>query len=466
METNTKRVALYSRFSTANQSDNYSIEIQHERMEAMCKSKGWEIAEIFSDPAYSGSNMDRPDLQRLLSRLDEFDIVMVYRLDRLSRSQKDTMELIQDYFLKNNVAFVSVSETLDTTTPFGLAMIGILAVFAELERATITERMQGGIRKRIESGYRLLSGNYMPTGYKKGKDSEGSSILLVDDYEAQKVQKIFDLYEQTHSITKIQKVLKEEGFEGRRYTTIRQILSNQLYIGKVKYKEECFEGVHDAIISVEQFERVQSLLDRHPKGKNAGKARESLFSGLITCNHCGEIYSAYSYKVKNKTKGDYYVRSYICPARRLPSQYDATCYNKTWKNNDLEKLFINELRLATSIKVIKPTTKQPQKNYSLAFKRLDEKISRLLDLYTDGEIDKNILDNKLTKLNKEKEALIEEQKFNAHKLEDLITHEELKGSIIDFDKLDFTEKRAIVEKTLNQIIINGEEVELVWNFQL
>ncbi|RKJ17688.1 recombinase family protein, partial [Butyricicoccus sp. 1XD8-22] len=106
-----KRVALYSRFSTANQSDNYSIEIQHERMEAMCKSKGWEVTEYFSDPAYSGSNMERPGLQHLLARLDEFDIVMVYRLDRLSRSQRDTMTLIQDHFLKNDVAFVSVSET-------------------------------------------------------------------------------------------------------------------------------------------------------------------------------------------------------------------------------------------------------------------------------------------------------------------------------------------------------------------
>lgn len=459
-----KRVALYSRFSTTNQSDNYSIDIQHERMEAMCKSKGWEIAEYFSDPAYSGSNMDRPDLQRLLSRLDDFDIVMVYRLDRLSRSQRDTMTLIQDYFLKNNVAFVSVSETLDTTTPFGMAMIGILAVFAELERATITERMQGGIRKRIESGYRLLSGNYMPTGYKKGIDDEGNSILIIDDHEAEKVQRIFDLYEQTHSITKIQQVLKEEGYSGRKFSTIRQILSNELYIGKVKYKEEIYEGVHEAIISNEQFDRVQSLLARHPKGKNAGKAKESLFSGVITCGNCGETYTSYSYKVENRKKGNYYVRSYVCPARRFPNQFEEKCTNKIWKNIELENLFINELRLVISNKELKKAPKKQKKNYDLALKRLDEKIARLIDLYTDGEIDKSILDNKLKKINKEKEMLINEKNKEAQTAEDLISIEELNASTLDFDTLDYISKRAIVEKTLNQIIVNGETVEFEWNF--
>lgn len=460
----TKRVALYSRFSTVNQSDNYSIEIQHERMEAMCKSKGWEIGDYFSDPAYSGSNMERPALQNLLSRLDEFDIVMVYRLDRLSRSQKDTMTLIQDYFLKNNVAFVSVSETLDTTTPFGMAMIGILAVFAELERATITDRMQGGIKKRIESGYRLNGGNYMPTGYKKGVDENGNSILVIDEPEARKVKLIYDVYEMKHSVSEVQKVLKEKGYERRRFTTIRQILSNSLYIGQVKYRDECFEGVHEPIISKEQFERVQKLLSLQPKGKNFGKNRESLFGGLITCGWCGENYTTYSYRVENKTKGDYYVRSYTCRARRYPIEYDEKCMNKNWKNEYLEDLFVHELRKITTSKIIKQTKKTQKKNYSLALKRLDEKTARLIDLYTDGDIDKKILDSKLNKLNKEKESLIAEQKKEEQNIQELTSIDELKESVIDFEKLDFVSKRAIVEKTINEIIINDDEVEFIWNF--
>ncbi|RKJ37848.1 recombinase family protein, partial [Butyricicoccus sp. 1XD8-22] len=358
------------------------------------------------------------------------------------------------HFLKNDVAFVSVSETLDTTTPFGMAMIGILAVFAELERATITERMQGGIRKRIEAGYRLLGGNYMPTGYKKGVDEEGNSILLIDELEAEKVRRIYDLYEQTHSISKIQKVLKDEGFSGRRFTTIKQILRNNLYIGKVKYKDEVFEGIHEPIITEEQFNRVQALMDRHPKGKNAGKIKESLFSGFITCGCCGENYTTYSYRVENRKKGNYYVRSYICAARRYPHEYDEKCENKIWKNEFLEKLYINELRMIINNKELNNTKQKKKKNYSLAFKRLDEKVTRLIDLYTDGEIDKSLLDEKLIKLNKEKENLIEEQNKETQTIEDLMTIEELNESIIDFSKLDYVAKRAVIEKTLDRIIIN------------
>lgn len=454
-----KRVALYSRFSTHTQDGNFSIDIQNERMEAMCKSKGWEIGDYFTDAAYSGSNMKRPELQNLLSRLKEFDVVMVYRLDRLSRSQRDTMTLIQDYFLKNHVAFVSVSETLDTTTPFGMAMIGILAVFAELERATITERMQGGIEKRIQNGYRLLSGNHMPTGYKKGE----GTIMEIDDIEAQKVHRIYDLYEQYHSITKIQETLKQEGYAGRRFTTIRQILSNPLYIGKVKYRDKYFDGKHPAIISKDQFNRVQILLSRHPKGNNAGKAKESLFSGMITCGKCGESYKTYSYKVVNKKKGDHYVRSYLCRARRFPSEYDEKCFNSIVKNEVIENLFIQELINLIHAELSESKNTSISSNYELALKRIDNKINRLIDLYEDGEIDKNILNYRMEQRNKEKEELLLKQSSEAqNKLvrEDL---DEIDKIIIDFGKLDFIEKRALIEKVLKGIVIDGDDIIFEWN---
>lgn len=456
-------MALYSRYSTSSQDGNYSIEIQVERMEATCKSKGWEVTDKFVDAAYSGSNMERPALQNLLSRLDEFDVIMVYRLDRLSRSQRDTMTLIQDYFLKNDVAFVSVSETLDTTTPFGMAMIGILAVFAELERATITERMRSGIEKRIQAGHRLASGNYMPTGYKKVEDNE---VMVIDKIEGKKVRRIFDLYEQFHSITKIQHALKNEGFTGRRFTTIRQILSNRLYIGEVRYKDNYYPGLHEPIISIEQFERVQILLSRHPKGANAGKVKESLFSGLITCGNCGEPYTTYSYKVENKTKGNYYVRSYICRARRLPNEYDEKCFNETWKNDEIENVFLSQLQVAIATKEISETRTQSTKNYALAIKRLDEKINRLIDLYAEGDIDKKVLDTKINKLNKEKENIVLEQSQDAQNQQQAISIEEIRESIGNFKMLNFEAKRVIVEKVLNGIVIDGNNIDFEWNLSV
>lgn len=455
-----KRVALYSRYSTSAQDGNYSIEIQTERMEAMCASKGWVVVDYFNDAAYSGANMNRPDLQNLLKRLDEFDVIMVYKLDRLSRSQRDTLELIQDHFLKNEKSFVSVLETLDTTTPFGMAMIGILAVFSELERASITERMQAGIQKRVESGYRQLGGNYMPTGYKKGPES----TLIIDDSEAKKVQRIFDLYEKHHSITVIQKVLKEEGFTGRRFTTIRQILSNRLYIGKVSYKENEYEGKHKPIIMVEQFDRVQVLLSRHPPGKNAGKAKESLFGSLITCGKCGELYTAYSYKVKNKSKGDYYVRAYVCRARRFPSEYDEKCFNENIKNDVIVSLFKNELQgMITKRRgsVAKPKQK---KNYDLAIKRVESKINRLIDIYSDGDIEKDTLREKIETLNEEKENLLIKQSSEMQNKTLHIDLKQLDNYVLDFDNLEFSHKRVIVEKVLDGIVISGKSITLEWIF--
>lgn len=459
METQ-KRVALYSRYSTSTQDGNYSIEIQVERMEAMCASKGWVVGDYFNDAAYSGANMERPDLQSLLSRLDEFDVIMVYRLDRLSRSQRDTMELIQDHFLKNGKAFVSVMETLDTTTPFGMAMIGILAVFAELERATITERMQSGIQKRVASGYRLLSGNYMPTGYKRGPNS----TLEIDEYEAGKVQRIFDIYEKHHSITVIQNVLKEEGYERRKFSTIRQILSNRLYIGKVSYKENEYEGIHEPIISEEQFDRVQVLLSRHPLGKNAGKLKESLFSGLTHCGKCDEIYTSYTYKVKTKSKGDYSVRAYVCRARRFPSEYDEKCFNKYIKNDVLEPIFKSELQNRIKERRASVITPKRKKNYDLAIRRVEEKIGRLIDLYSDGDIEKDVLHNKIEKLKIEKEELLNKQVAEDHTDLLRIDLDNLDKYVIDFDNLDFRGKRAIVEKVLERIIIDDDSIIFDWCF--
>ena len=122
------KAALYMRVSTQEQVENYSIEAQRERLEAYCKSKGWKIYNSYVDGGYSGATLDRPALQQMLSDLDHIDVVVVYRLDRLSRSQRDTLTLIEDYFIKNGVDFVSITETLDTSTPFGKAMIGILSV--------------------------------------------------------------------------------------------------------------------------------------------------------------------------------------------------------------------------------------------------------------------------------------------------------------------------------------------------
>lgn len=457
-----KKTALYSRYSTHNQDGNYSIDIQLERMKALCQSKGWEVSEEFIDAAYSGSNMERPALKEMLNRLNEFDIVMVYRLDRLSRSQRDTMTLIQDYFLKSDTAFVSVSETLDTTTPFGMAMIGILAVFAELERATITERMQSGIQKRIEAGYRQLGGNKMPTGYKRGQDENGKGILLIDEIDSIWVQRVYDLYENYHSVTAVQRELKKEGYRFRKFSTILQVLRNPLYIGKIKYQNKIYEGVHEPIISNEQFERVQKSVNRI-RGANQGKVKESLFSGLVKCGICNEVYTAYKYRVKSKNK-DYYVQSYVCRNKRFRHEYDYRCENRNIKNNYLEEIFIEQLTNRISGKPSVDNTNRRKKNYALAIKQINERINRLIDLYEEGSIDKNTLNTRLEQRNNEKMMLLNEAELEKEEIQNKQELKELKDSILGFDALKFEQKRYIVESLVECIEIHEKEIIFHWNF--
>lgn len=434
------RAALYLRVSTQEQVENYSIESQRERLEAYCKSKGWAICEIYIDGGYSGSNMERPALQQMINDLNNIDAVVVYRLDRLSRSQRDTLTLIEDHFLKNNVDFVSITETLDTSTPFGKAMIGILSVFAQLERETIAERMRMGHIKRAEEGLRGMGGDYDPAGYTR---SEGK--LILNKEESEHIKLAFNLYEQYHSITKFQKALKKMGLEVWRFRRYRDILSNKLYCGYIKFADKYYIGQHEPIISEEQFERVQILLNRH-RGHNAYKAKQSLFSGLIVCGCCGESYV--SYHTKNSKTNSVY-RYYMCRARRFPSEYPTKCDNKTWRVEGIEELIINELKLLSISKEINNRSEK-EIDYNKLIKKIDEKIDKILGLYVEGTIGKEALDRQVKNLNDEKEQLIDLKLQNDRQKGIVITKKSLDQYVIDLSKVDFDAKQAIIQKLIKK----------------
>ena len=154
--TNFVRVAIYVRVSTEDQAEEgYSIGVQTEKLQAYCTAHDWNIVNTYTDPGFSGSNMERPALKRMLDDIKNglIDMVLVYKLDRLSRSQRDTLYMIEDTFIANNVGFVSMTENFDTSTPLGKLMIGIMSAFAQLERETITARMQMGHDARAKDGF-------------------------------------------------------------------------------------------------------------------------------------------------------------------------------------------------------------------------------------------------------------------------------------------------------------------------
>ena len=201
------KVALYVRVSTLEQAEEgYSISEQKDKLKKYCEIKDWKITRIYSDPGFSGSNLNRPSMQQLIKDAGTglYDAVLVYKLDRLSRSQKDTLHLIEDIFQKNNIHFISLSENFDTSTAFGKAMIGILSVFAQLEREQIKERMMMGKAGRAKAG-KIMAWSNIPFGYVKDNDT-----YKIDPLRANIVKKIYSMYLAGDSITRIFNRLNEE----------------------------------------------------------------------------------------------------------------------------------------------------------------------------------------------------------------------------------------------------------------
>ena len=279
--------ACYVRVSTENQKENYSIEEQKSRLRAFCKAKDIVIGKMYVDGGYSGGNLRRPALQELLRRLPEYDLVIVYKLDRLSRSQKDTLMLIEDYFLARKVDFISVCENFDTSTPLGRAMIGMLSVFAQLEKEQITERFTMGRIARAKNGY-YHGGPTAPVGY-----DYVDGRLIVNEKKARQVRELFERFCRGASIHDCWLHMQARyGASGgwSSETQIRHVLVNEVYLGKVKFQGESYPGLHPPVIPEELFSRAQALLQERKSSLSAGSrpfAPRTLLSGLLICGQCG-----------------------------------------------------------------------------------------------------------------------------------------------------------------------------------
>lgn len=245
-----KRACIYVRVSTeAQEAEGYSLEEQERLCKAAIESKEWEYTRTYCDGGFSGKTVDRPALQEMFKdvRNGLVDAVMIYKLDRLSRSQKDTLTIIEDILLPNKVDIVSIRETLDTSTPWGRAMIGILASFNQLDRETITMRTTMGRRAKAKAGG--YTGGMPPIGYRV-KDKE----LVVDEREAWLVREIFKLRAQKKSYRAIAEELEERGVLGRDrkplyYTTIGSIINHEdFYRGVKNYAGITAQGRHPAIL--------------------------------------------------------------------------------------------------------------------------------------------------------------------------------------------------------------------------
>ncbi|RLF47315.1 MAG: recombinase family protein [Thermoplasmata archaeon] len=269
MENEVKKVAIYARVSTEDQAkEGFSLDSQLEKLRSYCKARGWEIAGEYVDDGYSGRDVRRPAYQKMMEDIDKWDVLLVMKMDRIHRNSKNFM-LMMEQLRQKNKEFVSMTESLDTSTAMGRFVMDIIQRIAQLESEQIGERVYDGMRQKAKQGKGLL-GSPAPYGYEY---DDGALKPVKEEIEV--VKKIFSEYLNGKSIGSIAEWLNENGVKTKKggkwdRKTISRILSNPIYCGLVEWEDFIFEGEHEGIISIEEFNKVQML--KAKKAKKKGKA--------------------------------------------------------------------------------------------------------------------------------------------------------------------------------------------------
>lgn len=474
------KVALYVRVSTTSQlEEGYSIEEQKAKLESYCDIKDWHIYKVYTDGGFSGSTTERPALEQLIKDAQSklFDTVLVYKLDRLSRSQKDTLYLIEDIFLKNNIEFVSLLENFDTSTPFGRAVIGLLSVFAQLEREQIKERMQLGKLGRAKAGKSMMWAK-TSYGYDYNKDT-GS--MTINEYEALAVKEIFTSYLAGMSITKLRDKINDEYPKqpAWSYRTIRGILANPVYCGLNQYKGQTFQGTHTAIISLVDFEQTQrELAKRQQTAKELSNPRpfqaKYMLSGLAQCGYC---HAPLKVILGQKRKDGSRFKRYECYQRHPRKTRGVTVYNDNKKcESGYYDMDLLEHYVLTRIaqlqndpdkikELFSDDTSQAVDKQAIQ-KQIDSltlKLSKLNDLYLDDRITLDELRAKSADFIKQRSALEEEMKKaltdkqagQREKVEKILDA----SSVLD---MSYDNQKVIVRELIDKVQVTSDKIVICW----
>ncbi len=351
------RCAIYTRKSTEEGLDQAfnSLDAQRESAEAYVQSQaseGWVcLRDRYDDGGFTGSNSDRPGLRRLLADIEagKIDAVLVYKVDRLSRSLLDFAGMIR-LFDEHDIAFVSVTQQFNTGSSMGRLVLNVLLSFAQFEREIISERTRDKIaatrrKGKWAGGHPILGYDIDPVQHR----------LHVEVHEAEQVRTIFALYLEHGSLLPVVEELALRGWASKRWTTrggtirggraftrtsLYQLLTNVAYIGRVRYKAEVHPGEHSAIVDAAIWQRVQTQLARN--GKTGGGAVRNeygaILKGILRCGPCQcAMTPSHSTRAGQKR-----YRYYVCSSAQKRGWQ--TCPSKSIPAQEIERLVVDQLR--------------------------------------------------------------------------------------------------------------------------
>ncbi len=348
------RCAIYTRKSTEEglEQEYNTLDAQRDAAESYIKSQqheGWEcLPERYDDGGYTGANTDRPALRRLLADIEagKIDCVVVYKVDRLSRSLLDFTKIMET-FERHKVSFVSVTQAFNTASSMGRLILNVLLSFAQFEREMISERTRDKIAAARRKG--KWSGGMPVLGY-----DVVDTKLVVNSEEAERVREIFQTYLEHRSLLAVAKRLNARGWRTKRWTTkkgterggrpfdkssLYQLLTNVVYVGKVRYKDEVHEGEHEAIIDAKTFQDVQSMLRRNGRGggRSPRNKHSALLRGILRCAAC-DCGMSHNYT----TRRNRLYRYYVC--MKAQKRGWNTCPSPSVPAGEIERFVVDEIK--------------------------------------------------------------------------------------------------------------------------
>jgi len=396
--------AIYVRVSTDEQAkEGYSIRAQIDKLKSYVLIKDWKFHKVYADEGISGKNItERPAINEMITDIKAGTVnnVLVYKIDRLTRSTKDLIEL-SELFKEYNCNFNSLMESIDTQTASGRMFLKIIGIFAEFERENIIERITLACEKKVKEGYTLA--NFTQSyGYERAK---GEKIQTINQQEAEIVKEIFTMYvEGNMSLNAIAQNLNHRNIKPKLGGTwgnvsVRATLVNPTYIGKVRYrmddKERYFEaeGKHEPIISEELFNEAQSKMGKIKRKTVTKRPKEHhYFSGTIYCGICGSKLKTHGEYKTNKNGEDIVNGGYRCP-----NVAKGLCDNSRFSQRKAETAFVEYIDNIEDIPitddtVIDETNGQEQINdllreeYTNMIEKLQKKEKDVMTIYLNERI--------------------------------------------------------------------------------
>ncbi|MCI2253595.1 recombinase family protein [Domibacillus sp. PGB-M46] len=489
------RAAVYVRVSTEEQTNNFSLRAQEAVVKEYAERKGYEVTEVYCDDGYSGKNFNRPEVQRLFRDLneDKVDVILVWKVDRLSRSNNDVLTLIDKQLAPNNKKLIITSIDIDSTSSVGYMFISLLGTFASYERAVIIDRVNSGMEKRATEG--LWNG-----GIILGYDNVDKHLIL-NEKESKIVKEIFLLREQGLGYKSIVNKLNERGEvtkKGKPFSIpgIKLILENPVYIGKIrwgKYKQweskrrkgkanpTYVDGIHTPIITQNLWNKVQQVnkLQGEAYSNNRNFKGELFLTGILKCPKCGA--GTVMSKTRKKNSEDYYFY-YMCQAHH--SKGKSICNANLIKKDVVEQRVLNiisEVVRNDEImdSIVKKLDFDKQKSIELLVKETNiyqSKLNAVLDKqlkldndYFESKIEVPLYNRLSSRLQVEIEDFqekIKKQKREIKKLSNntTIDKEAVLAALVNFNeifyKADDEEKKVLVRTLIKEIKMEENRKEI------